>query len=80
MVYTSAIEIDAFIHEDDLATHVEFIGLRPEGRLLAAPSLADTLIPLSDFDFFPIIMLEAIGCGVFPICKDRPGARLITQN
>lgn len=72
--------IDAFIHLNDLAARVEIVGLLPEGRLLAALSLADALIHLSDIDSFPLIVLEAIGCGVFPICKDLPGARLITQN
>lgn len=72
--------IDAFIHENDLVTRVEIIGLLPEGRLLAALSLADALIHLSDIDSFPLIVLEAIGCGVFPICKDLPGARSITQT
>lgn len=48
--------------------------------MLAALSLADALIHLSDIDSFPLIVLAAIGGGVFPICKDLPGARLITQN
>ena len=72
--------ISAFIHSNDLAMRIEVIGLMPEGRLLAALSVADVLIHLSEVDSFPLIVLEAIGCGVFPICKDLPGARFITQN
>lgn len=72
--------INAFIIQNDLVMNVESIGLLPEGQLLAALSLADALIHLSDIDSFPLIVLEAIGCGAFPICKDLPGARFITQS
>jgi len=72
--------IDAFIRENELALSVEIIGRLPEGQLLAALSQADVLIHLSDLDSFPLIVLEAVGCGVFPICMDLPGARFITQT
>ncbi len=72
--------IDALIRENGLGREVEVMGMLPEGRLLAALSLADALIHLSDIDALPLIVLEAIGCGVFPICKDLPGARCIAQT
>ena len=72
--------IDGVIMENDLAASVELLGLLPEVRLLEALSAADALIHLSNIDSFPLIVLEAIGCGAFPICKDLPGARFITET
>ncbi len=67
--------IDAAIQDNDLASSVAVTGLLPETELLAALSQADVLVHLSTIDSFPLIVLEAVGCGVFPICKDLPGAR-----
>ena len=72
--------IDAFIQENELAQSVEVMAHLCEDQLLVALSLTDVLIHLSDTDSFPLIVLEAVGCGVFPICKDLPGARFITQT
>ena len=55
------------------------IGPLLEARLLAALSQADALVHLSDIDSFPLIVLEAVGCGVLPVCKDLPGARSIIE-
>ena len=67
--------IDAAIRDNDLSSCVEVIGSLPEARLLDALCSADALVHLSEIDSFPLIVLEAIGCGVFPICKDLAGAR-----
>ena len=72
--------IDAAIQQDDLAGSVTVIGLLDEAGLLAALSQADVLVHLSDIDSFPLIVLEAIGCGVFPVCKDLPGARSMIET
>ncbi len=73
------LRIDAAIQENDLAGSVAVIGPLLEARLLAALSQADALVHLSDIDSFPLIVLEAVGCGVLPVCKDLPGARSIIE-
>jgi glycosyltransferase involved in cell wall biosynthesis len=72
--------IDAVIQENDLASRVTVVGSLPESQLLTELAQADALIHLSDIDSFPLIVLEAIGCGAYPICKNLPGARLIIQT
>ncbi len=72
--------IDDAIQDGDLAGSVAVVGPLAEAQLLAALSQADALVHLSDIDSFPLIVLEAVGCGVFPICKDLPGARSIIQT
>ena len=47
---------------------------------MAVLTSSDVLVHLSDIDSFPLIVLEAIGCGAFPVCKDLPGARLICKS
>ena len=72
--------IDAAIRDNDLSSCVEVMGPLPEARLLDALRSADALVHLSEIDSFPLIVLEAIGCGVFPVCKDLAGARsMVTQ-
>ena len=72
--------IDAAIQDNDLASSVAVSGLLDGAGVLAALSQADVLVHLSDIDSFPLIVLEAIGCGVFPVCKDLPGARSMTES
>ena len=72
--------IEEFVRQAALAGHVEYVKPLPEAQLLAALSQADALVHLSQIDSFPLIVLEAIGCGVFPICKNLAGARLMTQT
>lgn len=72
--------IQASLKQADLEDRVTRVAPLPEAELLQALSHADVLVHLSDIDSFPLIVLEAIGCGVFPICKDLPGARLITRT
>lgn len=72
--------IQAFLKQADLEGSVERVASLPEPKLLEALSHADVLVHLSEIDSFPLIVLEAIGCGAFPICKDLPGARLITRT
>ena len=72
--------IDDFVRQADLVGNVDYVKPLPEAQLLAALAQADALIHLSQIYSFPLIVLEAIGCGVFPICRDLPGARFITQT
>ena len=72
--------IDDFIRQADLAGCVDYVKPLPEVQLLTALSQADVLVHLSQIDSFPLIVLEAIGCGVFPVCKNLAGARFMTQT
>lgn len=68
------------IERAGLQACLDFVGPLPGSALLERLASADVLIHLSQIDSFPLIVLESIGCGVFPICKDLPGARFITQS
>ena len=63
-----------------MAPCLKFVGPLSEADLLDRLAAADVLVHLSRIDSFPLIVLESIGCGVFPICKDLPGARLMTRS
>ena len=73
-------ELESLISERSLQGDVAFLGLMSEPALLGELSQADVLVHLSEFDALPLIVLESIGCDVFPICLDLPGARQITQS
>lgn len=71
--------IEDVIQANDLAGSVTVVGPLAEAQLMAALSQADALVHLSSIDSFPLIVLEAIGCGAYPVCKDLPGARSMVQ-
>ena len=68
------------IAEHRLGDRITLLGALPERQLMAALSEADALVHLSSIDSFPLIVLEAVACGVFPICKNLPGARLMVER
>jgi glycosyltransferase involved in cell wall biosynthesis len=72
--------IDEVVAEHRLGGHVAVLGALPERQLMAELSEADGLVHLSSIDSFPLIVLESIACGVFPICKDLPGARAMVER
>ncbi len=76
----TASKLRLLISERGLVEHVEFLGSLPEAELLSELSNADVLVHLSKVDSFPLIVLESIACGVFPVCLDLPGARQITRS
>ena len=51
-----------------------------ERELLLELATTDVLVHLSQTDSFPLIVLESIGCGVFPVCFQLPGAQLIVHT
>ena len=75
----TAKEIRSLITERDLGQEIESLGLLSEGDLLSELAQADVLVHLSTVDSFPLVVLESIGCDVFPVCLDLPGARKITS-
>lgn len=68
------------IERAGLQARLDLVGPLPGAALLERLASADVLVHLSQIDSFPLIVLESIGCGVFPICKDLPGARFMTQS
>ncbi|MBS0219201.1 MAG: glycosyltransferase [Proteobacteria bacterium] len=76
----TAQEIRSLISTRNLVDEIEFLGSLSERDLLGELVRADILVHLSWIDSYPLIVLESIGCGVFPICLDLPGARAITGS
>lgn len=72
--------IDAALSNTSLAAHLHFIGQVDERTLLKRLSEADILLHLSEVDSFPLIVLEALGCGAYPICLSLAGARNMTET
>ena len=72
--------IMSFIARHDLADIVRYLGVMRETEVLVALRRSDVLVHLSTIDSYPLIVLEAIGSGVYPICKDLPGARSICER
>jgi glycosyltransferase involved in cell wall biosynthesis len=62
---------------DDTA---ELVGFVEPDLLMERLRGADVLIHLSSVDSYPLIMLEALACGVFPIALDLAGARDIVSR
>lgn len=73
-------ELGSAISLAGLTGRVDVIGLLPEAELLDRLALADVLVHLSEVDSFPLIVLESIGCGTFPICRNLPGARQMART
>ncbi|MBL0404390.1 glycosyltransferase family 4 protein [Microvirga aerilata] len=73
-------QIDFFISENNLQSKIHVLGPLTEDALLVHLSKMDVLVHLSIIDSFPLIVLESIGCAVFPICKDLPGARYMVER
>ncbi len=72
--------LQASIDGYGLASQVRLGAPLLEGDLLKVLSEQDVLVHLSSVDSYPLIVLESIGSGLFPICLDLPGARLITAT
>lgn len=70
----------AAIAEAGLGGRVQLLGAMPEAALMAELATADILVHPSMIDSYPLIVLESIGCGAFPLCIDLAGARLITAT
>ena len=68
------------IKANSLQGCVHLVGPVSEQNLLMHLSSSDVLIHLSSVDSFPLIVLESIGVGLFPVCLDLPGARQIVRE
>ena len=72
--------IQSIVASNHLADRITRVGLVSQSEMLEHLTASDVLIHLSRVDSFPLIVLESLGCGVYPICKDLPGARLIVEK
>ena len=72
-------DIENFLIRNDIGNEVRYLGVLDEAGILRELLTADVLLHLSKTDSFPLSVLEAIGCGVFPICRNLPGARTILE-
>ena len=68
------------IASQGLASSVELAGFVAPELLMERLREADVLVHLSSVDSYPLIMLEALACGVFPIALDLAGARDIASR
>lgn len=73
-------DIQACLSSNDIGDRVRYLGVLDEAGIMRELLASDILLHLSKTDSFPLIVLEAIGCGVFPICRNLPGARTILQT
>ena len=68
------------IVEYGIKENVTLFPAMEEEELMKRLAAADFLIHLSILDSFPLIVLEALAAGAYPICIDLPGARKMTQD
>lgn len=68
-------QLRAMIAAHDLAAHVTLTGWIEPAALMDRLRASDVLVHLSTIDSYPLIMLEALACGMFPIALDLAGAR-----
>jgi len=74
---------DALVKDIDdakLSSLISVIDALPEDKLADHLGSADFLVHLSQLDSFPLIVLESLAAGAFPICIDLPGASAMTQE
>lgn len=67
--------LHAAIAQHDLAGHVAVLGRVDGAGMLETLGRADALLHLSTIDSYPLILLEAMACGAFPVALDLAGAR-----
>ncbi|KHL24832.1 hypothetical protein PK98_13170 [Croceibacterium mercuriale] len=71
------VALRALIAAHDLAAHVHLTGWIEPAALMERLRVSDVLVHLSTIDSYPLIVLEALACGMFPIALDLAGARNI---
>jgi glycosyltransferase involved in cell wall biosynthesis len=73
----------AKLHEyasDHDLEEVKFRGHVDEAGVVEALLRSDVLLHLSRLDSYPLIVLEGLACGVYPVCLDLAGARNIIER
>lgn len=68
-------QLRRMIAEGGLNEHIAILGRVSDEDLIGALRQADVLVHLSRIDSYPLIVLEAMACGAFPVCLDLAGAK-----
>ncbi|MGY0575813.1 glycosyltransferase family 4 protein [Bradyrhizobium sp. RDM12] len=68
------------IDDEKLSPLISVVDALPEDKLADRLGTADFLVHLSQLDSFPLIVLESLAAGAFPICIDLPGASAMTRE
>lgn len=63
------------IAECGLTDHIRVLGHRSDADMRSLLLSSDVLVHLSMADSYPLVVLEALACGAFPLCTDLLGAR-----
>jgi glycosyltransferase involved in cell wall biosynthesis len=63
------------INACDLANEIQFLGRKSDDEMRSLLLSSDVLVHLSRIDSYPLTVLEALACGVLPICIGLAGAR-----
>lgn len=77
---TTRSELRDLIDANKLQKEILLFPAMQEDELMNKLAAADILVHLSVMDSFPLIVLESIGAGLYPICIDLPGARNMTEE
>jgi glycosyltransferase involved in cell wall biosynthesis len=68
------------IADAGLEREVALTGWIDPDRLSDRLRQSDVLVHLSTIDSYPLIVLEALACGVFPVCMELAGARDMIES
>lgn len=72
-------KLHEYARDHDL-NEVKFRGHVDEAGVVEALLKSDVLLHLSKLDSYPLIVLESLACGVYPVCLDLAGARNIIER
>jgi glycosyltransferase involved in cell wall biosynthesis len=67
--------LNKLIAAKGLAQRVNLLGRLSEDTMMDILRTSDVLVHLSSIDSYPLIVLEAMACGAFPIAMELAGAR-----
>jgi glycosyltransferase involved in cell wall biosynthesis len=73
-------QLHALVAEHGLGDQVAVLGRVSDAELLRLLRAADVLVHPSRIDSYPLIVLEALACGVFPVCMELAGARDMIES
>jgi len=72
--------LETAIQTAGLASNIEIVGSLAEPDYARLLTETDVLVHLSTVDSYPLIVIEAIACGAFPICINLPGAAYMVET
>ena len=66
---------DSIAESDSACVAVNYLGQIPQPELAALFAQSDILVLPSFYEGLPLVLIEAMACGLRPICTDLPGVR-----